>query len=581
MLMSGSLINFDQFHDTDAIKQKAMMNAASGGPNSGFEIEGADFFKQPELANEFPEMKEDIDLIVSTESFVARLVDFRHRVIAARGMNRSMAVELLELMPSLESHTTTRHFTEDLSMIGCDWSLEAIDLKLWGIIAAAIAFVAALIYKFMDWLGFGGGGNGGTGDLNQVKEGVKNADKNLAQQDKAITETMKLVRHTNGDYIEVKVPDHDDLKKIAESDLPEPLKKEIVRTTKQLGTGPRTNLDEKEHYIKVKLSDVLADLEGGAAVYDYLRKPNKWARIIYQDKSYALEMVTSAFEAFKSGASIVLGNIGVMEELIKDLETLESGTDSMGKMAPGARVSSALDVMDMAMLNTGDFKVGGKSYPSLPHWAVEVKNATNDPSEYRPFFTDLEDLLVSHEDAMRRLRNVNFGGILDFIDALQKAEPTLRRFDRIAKSEEARERNGMTMHDKARGERAQVLFRVATQVAKNFDALMMVYGIIAKVYEEASMHGTMIVEKLRSNAKKIVAFYNKHKEHAPPTLEKLVDDLEEQLKVHREHEMQARMLPPSVSVRDIGTSHIVIDDKEIQVDYHAAQQALQQVTRKD
>ncbi len=590
MAYGASLINFDNFHDTEAIKNKALMNAANGGPNSGFEIDGMDFFKNPQLANEFPELKDDIDLIVSTESFVTRLVDFRHRVIANKGMSRGMAYELLELVPSLESHTSPMHFTQELSSIGCEMSLEAIDIKLWAIIAAAVAFVAALIYKFIDWLGFAGGGASSSGDakadLDKVKEGIKESDKKLEKQEKAITETARIVREGKNEYVEVKIPDHQNLKAVEESDLPEPLKREIIRTSHDIGSSVRKDLEEREHYVKVKLSDILADLEGGAAIYDYLRRPNKWARIIYQDHSKALDLVTTAFEAFESGASIVLGNIEIMEDIIDDLEAIDAATDKMGKIAPGARISSKLDVMDMVLLNKGEFKVGGHAYPTMGHWAVAVKEAVNDPSEYRPFFTDLEDLLVSHEDAIRRLRKVRFVNILAFIDALQKAEPTLRKFDRIAKSEQGRERVGLDDPNSPRSLRAKALMRVATQMARNFNSLMTVYGIISKIYEEASKHGTMIIEKLRTNAKKIIAFYNKHGEYPPPTLVMMQEKLERQLEEQRQAEIQARMLPASaiVSIKDVGRVHVSAVDHEgneyggQDMSFEGAQEALRLLT---
>jgi hypothetical protein len=242
--------------------------------------------------------------------------------------------------------------------------------------------------------------------------------------------------------------------------------------------------------------------------------------------------------------------------------------------------------MDMVLLNKGEFKVGSQAYPTMGHWAVAVKEAVNDPSEYRPFFTDLEDLLVSHEDAIRRLRKVRFVNILAFIDALQKAEPTLRKFDRIAKAEQGRERVGLDDPNSPRSLRAKALMRVATQMARNFNSLMTVYGIISKIYEEASKHGTMIIEKLRTNAKKIIAFYNKHGEYPPPTLVMMQEKLERQLEEQRQAEIQARMLPASaiVSIKDVGRVHVSAVDHEgneyggQEMSFEGAQEALRLLT---
>lgn len=583
MRSNGNFINFDQFHDTEAIKNKAMASAAVGGPNSGFEIEGMDLFKDPQLTQEFPELKDDIALIVSTEAFVAKLVDFRRRVHAHKGMSRGMAHELLELVPSLESHTSPMHFTEEITSIGCEMSLEAIDIKLWAIIAAAIAFVAALIYKFIDWLGFGGGGSGGSGDLEKAKEGIKEADKKLANQEHAISETVKLVKQNGHDIIEVEIPNHLDLKAIEASDLPDPLKKEVLRTTRQLGAHVLPDPNDQKHHIKVKVSDVLADIEGGAAVYDYIRKPNKWARIIYQDRNRALNLVLSSFEAFETGSNIVLHNLALMNDVIEDMEKLDNSPSVGDKMASNMRVGSYLNTLQSTLLTDGEFKVGGHAYQTMGHWALEVKEATNDQSEYRSFFTDLEDLLVSHEVAIRRLRHVRFNNVLVFIEALEKAKPILQRFDKIAHSEEARERMGLA--DAARAERAEVLMKLAKQMSRNFNSLMTVYAIISKVYEEASKHGTMIVEKLRSNAKKIVTFYNTYGEHPPPTLIQLVEKLEEQLRFQREAEIKARMLPASafVSMKDVGRTTVTVTDSlgndigSADLSFNEAQSALKTV----
>lgn len=589
MLSNGSLINFDRLRDTEETQKKALASAATGGPNSGFEIDGMEFFKNPELANEFPEMKDDIDLIVSTEAYIARLVDFRHRVHTNKGMSRGMAHELLELVPSLESHTSPMHFTEQLSGIGVESSLEAIDIKLWAIISAAVVFVIGLIYKFISWLGLGG--NKSEGTLEEVKEGIKEADKNIVKQEKAFDEASKAIVKAGHEEIEVPVPDKTKIQEIEQSDLPEPLKKEIIKASSHIGGAVGTPLVTVPR-IKVKLREVLDDLEGGAAIYNYIREPNKWARIVYSGRSPAMNMIVSAFDAFDSGSKVLLANLDYMEDIITELERIdERPKDSDGAKSvylhKSLEVKRGLNTIQGALLDKGEFKVGTETYDSISQWAVAVKTATHAVEPNGPPFEHMEDLITAHEEAMRRLRKVKFLNILVFIDALQKAEPILKRFEKIAKSEAAREHMGLSDNDAWRVERAKSMMSIANRLSRDFNGMMMVYGIISKVYEEASKHGTMIVDKLRANARKIVAYYNKYGEQPPPTLEMLVDRLDQEAENMRQAEIQARMLPASahVSLRDHpGSTRVYIgenDTKGIDMSFDDAAQALRVVTGQD
>lgn len=587
MYMSGSLINFDRFNDTEEIQKQALDSASKGGPNSGFEIEGIDFFKNPELANEFPEMKDDIDLIVSTESYIARLVDFRRRVHQNKGMSRGMAHELLELVPSLESHTSPMHFTEDLSGIGVESSLEAIDVKLWAIIGAAIAFVVGLIYKFIKWLGFGAGNE--TASLDEVKKGIKEADSQVVKQEKAIHETSKILSQVGNEQIEVPIPDKTKIPDVEQSDIPDPLKKEIIKASSRLGSALGTELETKPR-VKVKLRDVLDDLEGGPAIYNYIREPNKWARIIYSGiRNPVLDTVINAFEAFESGSGILVANLQYMEEIIGHLEQLDDarmqpGT-KMEQLGLASKVHAGMATVQSALLDKGEFKVAGKSYESISQWAVAVKTVTTqDIDKIGGPFDNMEDMISAHEVAMRRLGRVKFIHILTFIEALQKAEPILKRFDRIAKSEASREHMGVSDTDAPRAELAKQMMSVANRLSRDFNGLMMVFGIISKIYEEASKHGTMIVDKMRSNARKIVAYYNKYGEQPPPTLEELVYRLDEEAENMRQAEIQSRMLPASamISLRDHpGSVRVTIGDDDsnsMTMSFDDAAKALRAVT---
>lgn len=167
----SSIIDFN-FDDPPEVRRQAQINAEEGGPNSGFELQNIDFFKDGTAANTFPEMKDDIDLIVSTEAYVQRLIDLHERVSSARGMSRSFAVEFNELIPDMQAFSPNR-FTEEITLTGWQPSLEALSAKIWALIIAGAVALIALIVKFFKWL-FGGdsssGGGGASAGVAEVRQ---------------------------------------------------------------------------------------------------------------------------------------------------------------------------------------------------------------------------------------------------------------------------------------------------------------------------------------------------------------------------------------------------------------------------
>lgn len=144
------LINLDA-DDDEVTRQRAMNSALNGGPNSGFALFNMDLFGEDAETNQFPELQEDIDLVVSTESYVRQLVELHRQVTSGGGMNKGLAMELHRLVPDMQSYGLN-HFTEENSLVNYEATLESISGKLVAIIAAGIAILVGLIWKFVSWL---------------------------------------------------------------------------------------------------------------------------------------------------------------------------------------------------------------------------------------------------------------------------------------------------------------------------------------------------------------------------------------------------------------------------------------------
>lgn len=193
MTLSPRLIEFDP-EDSDTIRERAAYNAATGGPNSGFEIQGLELFDEETLANTFPELKEDIDLVVSTESYVRQLSELHYQIQTEGGMSRGLAMELHRLVPDTQSFNL-QGFTEDSTQVNYDVSLEAISATIMSLIAAAVVILIGLIWKFISWLFRRGGSTSGKdGDVSRIdfNKGVDQALPILDQSKKATVASAEL-----------------------------------------------------------------------------------------------------------------------------------------------------------------------------------------------------------------------------------------------------------------------------------------------------------------------------------------------------------------------------------------------------
>ena len=535
MMRGDSIFTWDKFNDNEDIRKQAMQSAANGGPNSGFEIPNVDIFKQPELANEFPEMKDDIDLIVSTEAYVNRLCDFYGRMKQAKGMSRGMAYELIELVPDMESFVKPNGFTEDVSGVGYKPSLESISAKMWVVIAAAIAFLVALIYKFINWLFGGESESGGSGDLNKAKEGIKESEKKLENQDHAVEKTIKAVQGAKTQHIEMEVPAVLDHKEIENSRIPQVLKNDLIANTDDLikGIDP---VPSRKHHISVNLAEILTTMEGGEEAYRYMRNPSKYARLIYGLRNKAVDLVMASFDGFAEAASLVTQQLQLLEDMFEHTDDRGNSENTSEAM----KFSSSLKVLEEMVLDKNTLKFGGYTFDTIPHWAQQLKDDIAEYGSQEPNYNDLEELLVGYHLGVRRMREVRFVRLITFIELLQKGEPTLKKLESLANHlSKTTKYEGSKDEDK----RAQQIMRIHRALSTNFVGLMRVYAEISRVYAEVSKHGYQIVDTLRKNAGEIIHFYNKFGEMIPPSLEELAEELVETTKEMDENIVRPHLLP--------------------------------------
>lgn len=536
MIRGDSIFTWDKFNDNEDIRKQAMQSASAGGPNSGFEIPDVDYFKQPELANEFPEMKDDINLIVSTEAYIHRLVDFHQRMLSAKGMSRGMAYELLELVPDMESYVKPNGFTEDITGVGFKPSLESISTQMWIVIAAAIAFLVGLIYKFISWM-FGGdsSGGGGTGDLSKAKEGIRESEKKLDEQDRIVDKTLRTIQEAKGKHIEMNIPGSVNKQEIENSRIPDVLKKEILDNTDEL-KGGIDPVPSRTHHLKIDLFEVLTKIEGGQDVYRYMRRPSKYARLVYGMGNEAIRLVMASFDGFAEASSIVSQQLSMLEDLLKNTDELGHGKDLHEEMA----ARGSFKTIEEVVLDKTTLKFDGFEFDSIAHWAQKLKDLISEYGSQEPNYNDLEELLVGYHRGLRRMKEVRFARLAILIDLLQSGEPTLKKLEQMAKQNASA---GKILDQKAAEHRAQSIMRIHRALSINYTGLMKIYSELSRVYSEVSKHGWEVVDTLRKNAAEIIHAYNRFGEMIPPAMEELGEELIEQTKEMETHTVRPHLLP--------------------------------------
>lgn len=550
--LDASWATLESFPTPEEVEKKILMNASKGNVVSIMEPGPDGFFIDPEIFNDVPEMDDQQQLIATTEAYINRLVDFSQRIKTAKGMSRGMAYEFKELVASNESFANPMMFTDAVTGIGYEPTLEAISAKMWLMIAAAVAFLVTIIYKFINWI-FGNDSKSPS-SLEEVKKGIQETPKKLDKQSRTVHEVVNIVKDTHGDQISISLPQAVDKNFVENSSLPDVMKKEVLKQTRSLGMGVHPN-DEKTT-VTLRLSDVLADLRGGQQIYDFVRKPNKYARVIYSQNSPALKLVLASFDGFKAASGIVLGQLDVIEEMMKDL----SNSDGPQSLSEQLKFGNSLSVLDSVMSDKTILKFAGMEFDSALHWANELRSQIDTYGSQELPFEDLEDLLVSYEAAFHRVKHVDFNNMVHFINALKRAEPVLLKLERMANAQKQLKGLG-ELTDKGE-ERASAIMRVHRSMATNLLGLMKVYSHISRVYVEVGKHGYNIVQALTKNAAHVIAFYNKYKEHPPPTLVMLHEQLQESSNDFKENLVKEHLVAKHVNIGTVKYSFSFGDDDD-------------------
>lgn len=537
MLGHTPFISFD-FDDDETIRQKAENNVITGGPNSGFEIEDERFFTDPELANTFPELKEDIDLIVSTESYIDRLVDFDRRLKATGGISRSMSHELFELVPDLQSYSSPSHFTEDVSGVRWVASCEQLSVQIWVIIAAAAAFVIALIYKFLRWI-FGGSSNNSTSGSNDIKtaqEGIREAGKKVRKQEEIMEHVSEIVSKTNSQTVELDIPSIVNKDEIERSHIPEEIKERILSQHQDIGTSTSAIVPEPKRQT-FRLKELLISLEGGKQAYDYLVNPNRYARVVYDLRTSALDLIMDSISGFRLYAGLVSKQADLLKEMLDELDG-ELDPKSENDMR---RFDSALRTLEVTDQQFATIRVGRSTFDNMGGWATTLTTSIVETAHQSEKFSDIDMLIARHAKASKLLAKADFSSLVLFFDTLKDALPVL---DRVKQMGEYQEGKSRVMEVSRSGqERAAAVMRVQRSIAANISALMRVYSEVSRVIVEVNLHGFKVVDTLRKHSAEIIAAYRRFGSIPPPSLVELNRELEGSTESYRENIIGRNMVP--------------------------------------
>lgn len=564
-----NIINFDKFDDNEDIRKQAMHNAATGGPNSGFEIEGIDFFKQPELTDEFPEMKDDINLIISTEAYISKLIDFDRRIKEKKGMSRGMAHELLELIPSLESFNSPMHFTEDISGIGVAPSLEAISIKIWAIIAAATAFVIGLIYKFLNWLFGRNGGDAGSGDIAEMKKGVHEAETKVKAQTKIMSGVMSDVHDTRGEQLTIPIGVTVTEQVVTESHIPSNVQTALLENIhKNKNVQMEDGVDLPE--ITVDLHDALTNIGvDGKSIREAVWYPNKYAKIVYGYNDYATRLIVDTFDNFDQLARTILSETNLLNRLMAEVSEESRAADmSESDEQRHIRNSPEMDKLKVMWSTDLDLSIAGRKFSGFATLETELRNVINDADKESFRLNSLDEVLSAYDDGQKRVAHVDFNKMTMFFEALEKALGILHQFEQYAIREESRAKNNPGYANQSDGARSRMVTDTYKYLTMDLKSVMEIYGIISKVYKEINDHGRELALAVKRNAKALTVLYHKAGAEVPEVL----SDFSESLAEHIE-ELDNNRIPPhfvttvkAFSTRSVTASFGSADDEEDEAD---------------
>lgn len=532
MYTSGSIINFDNFNDTEEIKKRALSNAVDGGPNSGFEIEGSDYFKDDQFANEFPEMKDEAALIISSEAYVNRLIDFDARMRQAKGMSRGMALELKELVPDMQSFNPM-HYTQDLSGIKYEVSLEAISAKIWALIAAAVAVALAIIWKFISWLSggssSGGGGGGGGSSTAEAASGLREAEKNVKAQAKAAEKIANIASKLTGETVTVSVPavlSHSD---VTHSHIPPDVKKDIIALTKD--SAGKINPDEKtEVEIEVEIMAGLDEIVKDNNNTVLRIATDSYVHLLFTNNHEAIDLVADTFNVFGE----------VADDVMKKIKTMLAMVNSAGVDSSNHGAFHQIELPEPTRIPN---RTGSDYDTKLHYWAGNLSSQLRKHTE-----TELPelfgDVLLKYYEGYSRLADNSWENLERLFPVLEEGESVLKKLQEYSDGYYKSVKGGAGPEG---SEMNAITLRTMTSVVSSeLNSLMLVYSTLSKIYSDISLAGYDLLVAFAKHINRIITFHHKYGQPTPEGLDDILADVEKQMSIWRENPVHRRFLNDNV-----------------------------------
>lgn len=491
-----------------------------------------EFFSNPKLAEEFPEAKEEMANLVSMESYVEKLVNFDQRMRSARGISRGMALELKELVPDLQSFNP-RAFTEEVSRIGLEPSLEAISGQLWAIIIAATAVIATMIYKFISWItggsSSGGGGGGGGGSISVAKEGLKETSQNVKAQSKIVGDVSHIVSSTHLNDVTVQVPAVQSHGAIDRSHIPEALKTELKKKTKDTGQANNSQTDETVS-IDVKIQRELEEIENSGLSKSDFPSNDSFALLIFSKDPKQIAVVADSFKIFGSVADDVTTQIS-------DLKKLLAHVNSSDEAASDWKSLGDIEDKHDTFYRRGH-TLGGDKTSSATNWSLTLTAATLSLSNIE-IPKRFDDAMAIFDRNYESMAHADWEELTKIFQVLQDGEKAMESV-KTHVVEFSKKAGGDITTDS--GLVGQTLMNKMRKIRNEINALMVVYSKLTKIYADCSVMGYKLMKAYAANIARLMAFFHKYNLPNGEELQQVHDSIEENLVNYRANPVHQRFL---------------------------------------
>lgn len=570
MHLNGSRINFDNFDEPLEVRAKAYMNAFSGGANSGFEIDNMIAFKEDYVTNQFPEMKEEAALMISSEAYVNRLLEFQSRIKDAKGMSRGMAHELMELIPTMESFTSPKHFTELVSGVGLEMSLEAINVKIWALVVAAVAFIAGLIHRFTNW--FSGGSKTSAASMEApAKEGIREAERSFKSNTESLKKSIAATRKLRDEKRQAEISAGYDREALLHSRVHELMKKAVeeadrnappeeYKTQQELDAEMADKIrnhtaltheqikNPKPRVVEFNLKELaMAIGDDGEKVYDYLTNPDVFISVVTKPNSPINDTIIDLINGFGSLVHPVLSKIDLLEEIS---EMMVNNIENFDVTHIAQSVSAEYQVLynKEAEDSRKNLHFGGVTYPTIEAIGNQLHEALTSTGFQRPKFTSLDDFLSSYEAAMNLYSKADFKKLQEMYYLLTVGEKAFGKVEKNVEKAHSEAKDYQPNPDLV--EHADRIIEVANVIQRDLRFLMKLHGILTTFLAVLSEDAMKILLILARNINSIELFYKRFNLDIPPELEQCRNSVSEEVKNAELHVVRKDFKPfkPTVTV---------------------------------